>query len=85
MVAPPAAIEKHGTGIRPKIWRTIRLPKTDIKIVVQLCIDVDGYPLIFIDTTNIPLEDGEAVVRVFINNDTDPDHIRYTALREVGR
>jgi hypothetical protein len=80
MVAPPAAIEKHGTGIRPKIQRTIRLPKTDIKIVVQLCIDVNGYPLIFIDTENIPIVENEAVVRVFINNGA----AGYTALREVA-
>jgi len=85
MIAPPADVEKHGTGIRPKIRRTMRLPKTDIKVVVDLGIDINGYPIMFIDTDNIPLVENEVELLVYINNGTDPDHTRYTPLREVGR
>ena len=67
----------------PKIRRTIKLPGTDVSVAVTLTTDIDGYTLMFIDTENIPMKDGEVVLRVFINNDTDPEHTRYTALREV--
>jgi hypothetical protein len=95
MVAPPADVEKHGTGIRyqygqrrPKIRRTIRLPTTDVKVVVDLGIDINGYPIMFIDTDNVPIVENEVEVLVYINNGTAPrigDRTRYTALREVGR
>ena len=70
---------------KPRITRTIKLPDPDISISVELTIDINGYPIVFIQTDGIPIVDNEVEALVYINNGTDPDNRRYTPLREVGR